>query len=129
RAENVPMSGSMLMCKAKWYCEKLGITDSNCSLGFLDRWKTRHCVSDKSVTGEKASADFLSAEKFLPIFSKETEGLLPCQIFNADETGLYWLLMPTNSLVHEKETQIPGHKTAKQRVTILGCSNASGKFS
>ncbi|CAL4131851.1 unnamed protein product [Meganyctiphanes norvegica] len=37
RAENVPMSGSMLMCKAKWYCEKLGITDLNCSLGFLHR--------------------------------------------------------------------------------------------
>ncbi len=33
----------------------------------------------------------------------EHEGYTPNQVFNADETGLWWKLMPSKSLVHNGE--------------------------
>ena len=34
--------------------------------------------------------------------------------------------MPTSSLVHSRETQAINFKTAKDRVSLLGCTNAAG---
>ena len=56
----------------------------------------------------------------------ESDGYSLDQVFNADETGLWWKLMPSKSLVEAGETQAKNFKQAKDRVTLLGCSNASG---
>ena len=34
------------------------------------------------------------------------EGLLKAQVYNADETGLYWCSMPTNTLTRKDEKNI-----------------------
>jgi hypothetical protein len=56
----------------------------------------------------------------------ESDGYSLDQVFNADETGLWWKLMPSKSLVEAGETQAKNFKQAKDRVTLLACSNASG---
>ena len=56
----------------------------------------------------------------------KTGGYSLDQVFNADETGLWWKLMPSKSLVHCGEKQAKNFKQAKDRVTLLGCCNASG---
>ncbi|UYV76721.1 hypothetical protein LAZ67_14001873 [Cordylochernes scorpioides] len=48
------------------------------------------------------------------------------QIFNADETGLFWKKMPTRTYIAKSEKNASGFKAAKDRVTLLLCSNASG---
>ena len=55
------------------------------------------------------------------------EGLyLPEQVFNVDETGLYWKRMPDRSYISKEEELMPGYKATKDRLTLLfGCS-ASG---
>ncbi|GFW22895.1 tigger transposable element-derived protein 1 [Trichonephila clavipes] len=48
------------------------------------------------------------------------------QVFNADETGLYWKKLPNRTYIAKDEKTASGHKASKDRVTLLLCSNASG---
>ncbi|GFV88747.1 tigger transposable element-derived protein 1 [Trichonephila clavipes] len=48
------------------------------------------------------------------------------QVFNADETGLYWKKMSNRTYIAKEEKTASGHKASKDRVTLLLCSNASG---
>ena len=48
------------------------------------------------------------------------------QIFNCEETGLYYQLFPKKTLAAHSEKRADGRKAPKQRVTINACSNASG---
>ncbi|GFV78453.1 tigger transposable element-derived protein 1 [Trichonephila clavipes] len=48
------------------------------------------------------------------------------QVFNADETGLYWKRLPNRTYIAKEEKTASGHKASKDRVTLLLCSNASG---
>ena len=50
--------------------------------------------------------------------------LIKC--FNADETGLWWNLMPSKSVVRAGETHAKKFKQAIDKVTLLACYNASG---
>ncbi|XP_053954302.1 jerky protein homolog-like [Anastrepha ludens] len=48
------------------------------------------------------------------------------QIYNADESGLYWKLLPEKTYVSLSEKQAPGRKSEKQRFTFMACTNATG---
>ena len=50
------------------------------------------------------------------------------QTFNVDETDMYWKYLPTKTLASQEEKKTLGFKTSKQRVTVMGCANASGTF-
>ncbi|GBN23575.1 hypothetical protein AVEN_273912-1 [Araneus ventricosus] len=50
----------------------------------------------------------------------ETEKLSPEQIYNADETGLFWWYVSGTTLA------TVGEKDSKERITILECGNAAG---
>ena len=56
----------------------------------------------------------------------DEKDLLPEQRYNADETGLYWRLLPNKTLAHSGESNAPAHKQAKERVTLLCCANETG---
>ena len=58
-----------------------------------------------SPQGETLSADTSAVESYRSGLSSlmENEGYTLSQVFNADETGLWWKLMPSKSLVHNGE--------------------------
>ncbi|KAK9680017.1 hypothetical protein QE152_g39489 [Popillia japonica] len=49
----------------------------------------------------------------------------PRNIFNADEFGLFFKLMPDKSYVFKGET-CHGGKASKERLTVLACANSDG---
>jgi hypothetical protein len=49
-------------------------------------------------------------------------------VFNADKTGLFWKKMPRRMYTTKDETALSGHKTVKDRLTLLIGSNTSGDF-
>jgi hypothetical protein len=49
------------------------------------------------------------------------------QIYNADESGLFWKLLPDKTLVMSSEKSAPGRKADKARITFLACTNATGE--
>lgn len=129
RATGNPINGLICAAKAKYFFDALGLEGNfNASSGWLTRFKQRHGIRELSIQGELLSGDQTSAEQFVKDFEMFVleEGYLPEQLFNADETGLYWKCLPSKTLAHESEKAAPGHKSSKERLTVLLCANAAG---
>ena len=56
------------------------------------------------------------------------KGYSPDQVFNGDETGLFWKRMPNRTWISKEEKRASGFKVSKDRFTLLFCANASGSF-
>ena len=74
------------------------------------------------------SADQPAADRFIPEFKQVINdgGYELEQVFNCDESGLYYKLLPTKTLAAYCEKSAAGRKTQKERVTINACSNVIG---
>jgi len=126
RSRQLPVSGPLLMEKANSLAEGLGLTDFKTTVGWLERWKERNNIKFKKQHGEKQDADDWGAERWvtevLPDIIKDYE---PQDIFNADETGLYWRAIPDGTLSF-KNADAAGSKVPKERVTLLLACNMHG---
>ncbi|XP_021573038.1 tigger transposable element-derived protein 1 [Carlito syrichta] len=131
----VPLSLMLIQEKAKSLYEDLKKKHGeesegasfNASHGWFHRFKARANLHVK-VSGEAVSADTVAAREF-PETLREIidEGMyLPEQVFNVDETGLYWKRMPDRSYISKEEKLMPGYKAAKDRLTLLFGGNAAG---
>ncbi|XP_060616128.2 jerky protein homolog-like isoform X3 [Anolis sagrei] len=125
----VPISGPILQQKALHFRKEFneGDLDFTASSGWLDRWKKRYGIRQFSVCCEKLSSNDQELEAFKKKFQDfvETESLTSDQIFNCDETGLSYKMLPSWSLAARTEAASPGYKHSKERLTILACSNAT----
>ena len=130
RNRGTPLSGPILKEKALWFHEQLHPEDHSftASEGWLNRWKNRHGIRQLAIQGELLSSTGYDTEPFKQALAEwmvEKE-IGPEQLYNADETGLYWKLMPSKTLAGASETTAPGHKKVKDRVSLLACANATG---
>ncbi|GFY17568.1 tigger transposable element-derived protein 1 [Trichonephila clavipes] len=98
------------------------------STGWLTGFIKRHSFHNLKIKGEVASADEEAARKYPEKLAKIIKDGEYCahQVFNADETGLFLEKMPTRTYIAKSEKTASGFKAAKDRVTLLLCSNASG---
>ena len=97
------------------------------SHGWFQRFKKRANLHRVSVSDEEASADEVAPKKF-PINLKEiidAGGYAPQQIFNVDETGLFWKKIREKTYVSRKEKTMPVLKDAKDRLNLMLGGNAS----
>ncbi|UYV82457.1 hypothetical protein LAZ67_21002260 [Cordylochernes scorpioides] len=137
--KRIPLDGHLIKMKAlKFYKElkesepSTSSRESNpqfsASTGWLTGFIKRHSFHNLKIKGEVASADEEAARKYPEKFAKiiKDGGYCAHQIFNADETGLFWKKMPTRTYIAKSEKNASGFKAAKDRVTLLLCSNASG---
>ncbi|XP_015378224.1 PREDICTED: tigger transposable element-derived protein 4-like, partial [Diuraphis noxia] len=112
--------------KANEIAKRLNITDFGGSNGWLDRFRKRHGIVYRKICGEADAVDDNSIkswkETILPNLLKDYS---PEDIYNADEFGLFFKLMPDKSLEMKDET-CHGGKLSKDRLTVLTCSNWSG---
>ena len=132
RKENSIITSIMMSNKARILFEKLYPTvDANkfdASKGWLRNFRVRHQIRYLKVTGEKASVDYSGIEPFLDKLEKVINemGIGESQIYNADESGLYYLTLPTKTLVSSSEKVAAGHKINKKRLTFMPCCNLDG---
>ena len=100
------------------------------SKGWFENFKKRFSLHNVKLQGETASADEAAAKVFPKELAKiiEEHGYTADQVFNADETGLCWKKMPKRTYIAKSEKTARGFKAAKDRITLLFCSNASGDF-
>lgn len=131
REKGSPVSGPMLKSKALDFHKKFYNDEPfTASVGWLDRWKKRYGIRQLNITGEKLSADSEAVVKFKEDFHKfiKENNISRDQLFNADETGLNFRMLPSKTLAARKESSAPGYKKKMERITILNCCNASGTF-
>lgn len=130
RKQGIPVSGEFVKGKAKSLNIKLGGDEKfAASNGWLTRWKHQYKVTSFVISGEKLSADFSAAESFKLQFDQliREENLAPCQIFNADETGLNFKMLPKRTL-GVRQDGTAGHKMNTERLTIMPCTNYDGSL-
>jgi hypothetical protein len=126
RSGNAPISGPILIAKAESLAKDLGYEQWSCSVGWLDRFKKRHNIVFKSVCGESASVNETEADQWkTEVLPKLLKGYSPRDVYNADETGLFWRLLPDKTMAFKGES-CSGGKKSKERVTAMVCANADG---
>ena len=83
------------------------------------------------MQGQELSADMEAAGDFVTFFQQfiEDNNYTLNQIFNCDETGLSYKLLPEKTLASSFENLAPGRKKQKEQVTINACSNGLGQLS
>ena len=92
------------------------------SIGWLEKFKKRHDIKQRTQHGEASSVPAGAEEEMRAIQTlcgeyKEED------IYNMDETGLFWRQAPSNGLTTEAR---PGVKKDKSRISIVCCVNFTG---
>ena len=80
------------------------------------------------IPGERLSNCRESIEPFKTKFDEIVQKmeLTAAQIYNADESALFWKSFEVSMLVTQEEKCAPVRKKAKERITFMPCSNADG---
>jgi predicted DNA-binding protein YlxM (UPF0122 family) len=126
RAKKIPVSGPILQTYARKVAQELGDESGfKASNGWLERFRIRYNVHFRVISGEGAAVNQDTVTDWKTRLSTILEQYNPVDIYNCDETGLYYKLMPDRSLVVNKEDCIGGKKS-KERFTVLLCANWAG---
>ena len=130
REKRIPITGPILLGKAsEFHCLIYAESPKPFipSTGFRWRFCNRFEINSLAITGEKPSADHVSADEFVQSFGELTADYTLNQIFNCDETGLYYKMLPGRTLT-TTHNDPSGAKKAKERMTINACSNVTGSI-
>ncbi|XP_030007197.1 tigger transposable element-derived protein 6-like [Sphaeramia orbicularis] len=124
RARNLPVTDDVLRAKGKELGEKLGVTDFAYSSGWLTRFKKRFVISNRVISGESAGIDPEAIDAGWRKAKTVIAKYKPEDVFNMDETGLYYRMLPDRTLTLVTSTK--GIKKAKIRISLALTANATG---
>lgn len=108
---------------ANEFYSQFEIEDFKFSEGWIQKFKKRNNISLHSVQGEAASVDMSNLEIEREKLKQLTGQYDPADIFNLDETALFYRLQPNKTL---SNTKAIGTKQEKNRITVALCCNALG---
>ncbi|GET50687.1 CENP-B homolog protein 2-like [Rhizophagus irregularis DAOM 181602=DAOM 197198] len=122
-SRNLTINGPIIQQKAVECANLLDITNFSASAGWLSNFKQRNNLHTYKKKGEAGSAPIDE----LPQMRAELREILQAyelkDIWNCDETALFWRLEPSKTIAHDP---VLGKKRPKERVSILATCNASG---
>ncbi|UYV68940.1 hypothetical protein LAZ67_6001729 [Cordylochernes scorpioides] len=96
RSAALPVNGPLLSEKAKTLALEFGLKDFTGSGGWIERWKARHGIKLRNICGESADVNRETMTNWLTDVMPNIISNYACKdIFNADETGLFWRLFLT----------------------------------
>ncbi len=126
RDQHIPVSGHLIQSKALQLGSMLNVGKFTASAGWLQRFKRRFGLKYRTLSGDAAEADKTVAidwiqNVFLPLMSRYAEK----DVFNADETGLFFKCLPNKTFAY-KNDECKNGKHSKVRVTIMFCANMDG---
>ncbi|KAL8131272.1 hypothetical protein AgCh_007267 [Apium graveolens] len=93
------------------------------SQGWLEKFKLRHGIKSFRRFGESGSVDVQDMEKKLESIREKINQFPMKDVFNMDETGLFYRLQADHSLATK---QLEGRKQDKERLTVVICCNEDG---
>ncbi|XP_054717478.1 tigger transposable element-derived protein 4-like [Uloborus diversus] len=126
RTNNVPISGLILKEKALEIAKEFEEENFSASNGWIERFKDRYNLSFKKVCGEAAAVNSTEVDSWKNSSLKNMlQRYAPCDIFNLDETGLFFRMLPEKTLCFQSDP-CSGGKKSKERVTVLLGANMTG---
>ena len=122
RSRNLAVSDEMLQEKGREFGQRLGVSEGfNYSRGWLQGFKQRHKISLRTIHGEAASVNEAVVSEGREKLREVLAGYQLHDIYNLDETGLFFRLEPNKTLA---TGCVSGTKKYKQRISIALCANA-----
>ena len=122
RERGIPISGPLLQEKARKYAEELGISKFTASNGWLATFKSRHEIKAFRVNGESLDVNPVTVDNWKGRLADITAGFREEDIFNCDETGLFFRALPDTTLA-TKGSKCFGGKSSKERLSVLFCAS------
>ena len=96
------------------------------NIGWIKRWKKNHSITRKRMIGEVGDVtEEMTAVWYDEVLPNILQLFQLKHIFNMDEAGLFWKLLPDTTHTF-KDRRCVGGKKSKERITILIGSNMSG---
>ena len=128
QASNNPslrIDGEMLLTKATYFKQEFG-EETSISMGWVYRFKKRWGIVKVQKCGESGGVNNEVVAEWKENKLKDIlDRYSPRDIYNADERGLFWKILPERSLGFIGEKYY-GSKQEKARVTIFVCANMDG---
>lgn len=126
RSKNAVISGPMIKEQAKKFSQALSINNFEPTNGWICRWKSRHNINFQKMQGEKVSADDFGANQWTKnILPGLLKNMCPNNVYNADESSLFYRALPTGTMSFKGENP-KGGKLQKDRITLLFLCNMDG---
>ncbi|XP_052746342.1 tigger transposable element-derived protein 4-like [Bicyclus anynana] len=125
RTNNVPINGPMLQQKANELAQRFD-EDFVFTPSWVQRFRARHGIVGRITSVEVASVDKGTVDNWMTQkWPTIWEGYRPEDIFNADETGLFYNMKP-DRISKFKGENCSGGKMAETRLTIMVAANMTG---
>jgi hypothetical protein len=121
----IPVSGDLIKEKARKMALKNGVENFASSARWLECFLKRYGISSKVLNGEENFVDLDSVTNFFNKNRNLIESYKKEDIYNCDETGLFFKAFDKKSYVLPNEDKKSG-KYSKERKTVLLCCNAVG---
>lgn len=126
QAKRVMLSGDLIKARAKRFATLSGIPDDQLlsfSNGWLQAFQGRHGFKQVSAHGESGSVNSEEIPAQRDAIRERLKGVPLADIYNMDETGLFYCLAPDKTIA---QRQVEGSKKSKTRVTVALMCNADG---
>ena len=95
RQQNVPLNSHVLKAKAEEFSGHFHFEGSICSEGCLSRWRERHGIRSKVISGESNTVNLSNADRWKETELKKIFDDYPARnVFNGEQTGVFWRLLP-----------------------------------
>ncbi|KAI5116181.1 hypothetical protein M0805_002680 [Coniferiporia weirii] len=123
---NVRVTGAVLKAKAGHFADLFGIPEDqrlSLSNGWVDSFKQRYMLGQIKFFGEAASVSLEGVATAQVRMQELLSGYDRHDIYNMDETGLYYRMPPDRALAHK---QLSGAKGDKTRITLAFTANTDG---
>ena len=118
RNNNVKVNGPTLVEKANQFAILLNLP-ATCDINYINRWRKRNnIVCQFKEHGESASVNKDTVREWRLKLENVCANYKDEDIFNADETGLFYQMTPTRTFKFRHET-CSGGKQSKVRCSIL----------
>ena len=130
RPKPLPVCLSMIQEYAQGVAKLRGEDDFKASKGWWDKDRKRNGIGSVRLHGEAGSVDLDGIKEAIEKIRETLERFDAECIYNWDETGLYFKLLPSATYTSKSENRknVRGTKAqkAKERVTLITCTNATG---
>ena len=122
----INVSGPMIQEKALQFARELDIPTFTASNGWLESFMKRHQLAFGKLCGESGDVKTDICDDWRGKLPSITEGYEDRDIFNMDESGIFFKTSSDKSF-YIKGQKCGGGKKSKERITISLCANLAGE--